>query len=493
MPKQSNPGVRGHDHKGNHVQGAANAGPALKRRARRGESSRVVDDQRASDSPKRLVIDDASVNAADRQSGSSVSPAFQLNPIGGVSPFAPTIAMGRVCFGPVARPLDELVLEIRETHRRRQDFHRAEKSLTLQIKAIERRLSPAADHMTPGSSLLATAGSDDSNERRLATAATTMTPIGGLQSTIDLKPGQAPTAEDDVSPATLVRAASALSERRSRGALLDTAPSLRLRSAPDIEYHSSNAPAEVFPTASLRSASDPPRGSTTASLVVTPIEPVRSSIDPKEHRGTIHPPFDAHVEYDRAAIFDETEEDGDSRKRNDSLPSNGDAVFFATLPLQEARAVLRKHRLKVERDLTALAMDLPVYTFVQNLHGFGALGLAQIVGEAGNLSKYANPAKLWKRMGLAVINGKSQRRVTGDGALEQGYSPTRRAIMFCIGDALLKKQNAYRDLYLIRKAREMEKVPEGPKILWHRRAQRYCEKRLLRELWRAWTQASSRA
>lgn len=170
----------------------------------------------------------------------------------------------------------------------------------------------------------------------------------------------------------------------------------------------------------------------------------------------------------------------------DIQPRPDDIAYFASLPLQEARALIHKNRLAPERNMAKLAKRLPVYSFVEGVHGFGAIGLAQIVGEAGDLSNYANPAKLWKRMGLAVINGKSQRRVAGAGALEHGYSPQRRSIMYCIGDSMIKKQNAYRELYLARKIVEEQKMPEGTKLHWHRRAQRYMEKRLLRDLWRAW-------
>lgn len=155
-----------------------------------------------------------------------------------------------------------------------------------------------------------------------------------------------------------------------------------------------------------------------------------------------------------------------------------------------ARAMLAKERKIPEKAMAKLAMELPVWPFVDAICGFGAMGLAQIVGECGDLGAYANPAKVWKRMGLAVFNGKSQRRVAGAEAIEQGYSPERRAIMFCIGDSLLKKQNCYRELYLERKVYEAGKLAEREdvpvKLLAHRRAQRYAEKRLLRDLWRAW-------
>lgn len=166
-------------------------------------------------------------------------------------------------------------------------------------------------------------------------------------------------------------------------------------------------------------------------------------------------------------------------------------IFAVTKPFVDARKVLKTERLAAERQCQKAAKKLPVWPFVEAINGFGPLGLAQIIGETGDLSLYSNPAKVWKRMGLAVIDGRAQRRVAGADALKHGYNPVRRAIMFCIGDSLLKKQNSYRELYLERKKYEEQKVPDGTKMLWHRRAQRYVEKRLLRDLWRAWRDLST--
>lgn len=153
-----------------------------------------------------------------------------------------------------------------------------------------------------------------------------------------------------------------------------------------------------------------------------------------------------------------------------------------------ARDEFHQQRLAAEKRMRKLARMLPVWGFVESVPGFGDLGLAQIVAEAGNLANYANPAKLWKRFGLAVIGGQRQRKVANDPALAiaHGYSPSRRSLMFVIGDSLLKKQNRYREIYLARKEVERAKAPDAPKMAHHRRAQRYVEKRLLRDLWRAW-------
>jgi hypothetical protein len=158
--------------------------------------------------------------------------------------------------------------------------------------------------------------------------------------------------------------------------------------------------------------------------------------------------------------------------------------------LLEAQEPLHRHKLSVERQMTAVAKELPVADFVKDVTGLGWIGVGQIVAEAGDLSNYANPAKLWKRMGLAVMNGRAQRRVKDkEEAQEQGFNPRRRAVMFVIGDSLIKKHNRYRELYLERKTVEEEKHPDLTRMHRHRRAQRYMEKRLLRDLWTEWGRA----
>jgi hypothetical protein len=185
-----------------------------------------------------------------------------------------------------------------------------------------------------------------------------------------------------------------------------------------------------------------------------------------------------------------------------------DLAMFAlttTMPFLNARGLLEKERKTVEKQMSTMAKTLPVYPWVESVKGFGALGFAQIVGEAGDLSNYATVSRLWKRMGLAVINGGRQRMVAGPDALEHGYNPSRRSIMWNIGDSMFRSNGPYADLCRERKDYEREKaaaegltvcpaakIPAKQKELYrsdghvHNRAKRYMEKRLLRDLWRAW-------
>lgn len=168
---------------------------------------------------------------------------------------------------------------------------------------------------------------------------------------------------------------------------------------------------------------------------------------------------------------------------------------------------MHARKLFYEGQVKSYAESLPVWEYWgESIKGFGLVSLGLIIGETGNLSNYDNPAKVWKRMGLAVVGGERQRKHKDKAkALEHGYSPTRRSVMFVIGESLIKSQNEYRELYLERKVFEKEKaeskgltvkpsadIPKSDKDNYmseghvHNRSKRYMEKRLLKQLWIAW-------
>lgn len=164
-----------------------------------------------------------------------------------------------------------------------------------------------------------------------------------------------------------------------------------------------------------------------------------------------------------------------------------------------AQAPLVDDRKEYEKEMVAVAGELPVAGWVKGVPGMGFLGLAIIVGEAGNLSRFGNPAKLWKWFGMGVMeDGTAQGRMPkGCTAAEwdkRGYNKRRRSALYTIGDSLIKysKPDAiYRPIYLAEKARQKALHPEVvdknfTDMHLHRRAQRYMEKRLLSLLWEQW-------
>ncbi len=165
--------------------------------------------------------------------------------------------------------------------------------------------------------------------------------------------------------------------------------------------------------------------------------------------------------------------------------SMADIALAAMMPLTEARDGIERHRKAVEKRLMVLAKDLPVAPWVEGTRGVGLLSLAAVVGEAGDLGSYGNPAKLWKRLGLAVMpDGTRQRRIGGVEALDHGYSPARRSVVWNIGACIVKAGGPLKAVYDARKVYEAERVETRAHA--HNRAQRYVEKRFLRDLWSQW-------
>lgn len=166
------------------------------------------------------------------------------------------------------------------------------------------------------------------------------------------------------------------------------------------------------------------------------------------------------------------------------------------------------------KEMERLAATLPVWAaWGEGVKGFGPRSLAVIVGEAGDLSGYPKKGHLWKRMGLAVMDGVRQgglsKNASKDDWIAHGYNRKRRSVMFVIGDVMVKVGDHYRKVYLARKEYEKArakaagltvcpaaKIPAKRKDEFmsdghvHRRAQRYMEKKLLQHLWQAWRRAS---
>lgn len=147
--------------------------------------------------------------------------------------------------------------------------------------------------------------------------------------------------------------------------------------------------------------------------------------------------------------------------------------------------------------MAKLATLLPGYQYVDTTTGFGVRSFARIIGETGALHNYATIGRLYKRMGLAVIDGERQRKyLDKEKAIAAGYNPRRRAVSWVMFDAMFRHlQPHYRELYETVKAEYQEReyktgdngeAKKYSKIHADRCARRLVEKRVLLHLWQAW-------
>jgi hypothetical protein len=154
------------------------------------------------------------------------------------------------------------------------------------------------------------------------------------------------------------------------------------------------------------------------------------------------------------------------------------------------------------RDLGAqmerLAKQLPVAAWVKKVRGFGLINLARVIGEAGDLNAYANPAKLWKRLGLAPYNGRAPSTWKSKGGLSAeewtrlGYSPRRRAICYVVSESLLKLNDGpYRARYDQAKQKFAAAHPDEKPLHAHKHAMLLMVKLLVRDLWVVWNKGEA--
>jgi hypothetical protein len=188
-----------------------------------------------------------------------------------------------------------------------------------------------------------------------------------------------------------------------------------------------------------------------------------------------------------------------------ALAGHGDPVLeMALAPFVPAIERFEADMASIEKQLVRLAKKLPIAPFVESVRGLGWSGVSGMVGEAGDLSAYPTISGVWKRLGLAVIDGGRQRRVADvDAALVHGYSAERRSVVWVMADAMAKQQRTWLD----KETGEVKKEPgpyglileaEKAKALakgWtplhsENHAKRVMSKMLLKDLTLAWRAAS---
>lgn len=191
---------------------------------------------------------------------------------------------------------------------------------------------------------------------------------------------------------------------------------------------------------------------------------------------------------------------------------------------------LEEYQANIEKLMIPLAEQLPVASWVglPEQRGFAIQSLATVVGEAGNLSGYDNPGKLWKRFGCAPFSAGDKTLMGGtwksgcEGKLtaaeweEFGYSPRRRSIAYLIGENLMKGngekkketkeekaarkkakepsvwlwKGPYRLRYEESRAKVAAAHPDYPKLRCHRHGMLLAAKLLLKNLWIEWKRPS---
>ena len=169
-----------------------------------------------------------------------------------------------------------------------------------------------------------------------------------------------------------------------------------------------------------------------------------------------------------------------------------------------------------ERAMEAGAKLLPAFAWIEAVPGVGALGLATIVAETGDLANYANPAKIWKRLGYAPYDGFAgsswkrdswrPRALTKEEWIDNPFSGERYALLQQVAQWLWVKQwisakkadadegkpnGPYGEIYAARRAHTAKTHPDWTKGHSHADALRIMMKKFLLDLHVAWQRAEA--
>lgn len=136
----------------------------------------------------------------------------------------------------------------------------------------------------------------------------------------------------------------------------------------------------------------------------------------------------------------------------------------------------------------------PIWDWLTNIKGLGAGGeAAKLLAQIDDVGNFDTVSKLWRFAGYAVMDGKAERRTSGEKA---HYNARLKAICYMIADQFIRQQTpGYVDIYYAEKARQRELHPEpetiGGKKLYtdghiHNRAWRKMIKEFLKDLWLEW-------
>lgn len=183
------------------------------------------------------------------------------------------------------------------------------------------------------------------------------------------------------------------------------------------------------------------------------------------------------------------------------LPAGTEAVAASVSAIVQnamiAKGGFEAFETGLEKEMERLIKSLPISAWIEgeDRRGIGLKQIAYIIGETGDLSNYSNPAKVWKRMGCAPFKGQMPSTWRRKGGLsaedwtEIGYSPRRRAMIFVMGENIVKQNHgSYRKRYDEAKVAAKAKHEDWSDGRAHWHAMLLASKRLLRDLWREWKQ-----
>lgn len=188
----------------------------------------------------------------------------------------------------------------------------------------------------------------------------------------------------------------------------------------------------------------------------------------------------------------EAEREAIRKQAEKIIKEENDPRFTVLIALtRAANKMLIAEEARIVKSLERSVKTLPIWKdWAEGVKGFGAKGMAVIIGVAGDLNDWHSLPGLYKRLGLAPFEGKAcstwrmERGLSKEDWIEAGYSPKNRAAMYAyVGEPIIR-QGPYAEVY--KERRKIEDLRCDRKMTAHLRAHRYATKKLIKHLFHTW-------
>jgi len=201
----------------------------------------------------------------------------------------------------------------------------------------------------------------------------------------------------------------------------------------------------------------------------------------------------------------------------DGMDGYTDAAYAAV-------ELYRKIEKGIDRELTMRVKQHFMAGWVKEQRGIGLPGFGRLLGVTGDIGRFPTVSKLWKYLGLHVVDGHAPKREKGvswthtdcrfshllgckpdcktdhhpacvPGGVGTAYAPQGRVICHQIGESIVKVggDEPYRVAYDTKKAYYEAERPEWTQARRHNAAMRYAVKLLVKNLWREWHKRAGHA
>ena len=145
----------------------------------------------------------------------------------------------------------------------------------------------------------------------------------------------------------------------------------------------------------------------------------------------------------------------------------------------------------LEKQICTVVRTLPIWAWAKGERGIAECSIAAVVALLGDPGTYANPAKVWKRLGLSVTNAAEvgERNPLGSAMKNplHGYSPLKRSTTYVIGTCMVKSKHPMVESVLKpRRAHTATTHPDWTKGRSNNDGMRIMVKKWLVVFWKAW-------